>query len=247
MSQFEFQLVLPCYNESKSLKVLIERAISAAREAGFTCEKFQLVLVENGSKDDSFQILEALKKTDLGAWFQIVRIFKNQGYGYGLWQGLQATNAQYIGWTHADQQCDPTDAFKALKILRGQTSLAVVKGVRQGRNWKDIFVSRVFELFAWLLLGARIYEINAQPKIFPQNLKAEILNPPKDFAFDVYVLFRALRAGYCIHTISVHFPPRIHGASNWAAHFVGRYRTILNMIAYMWKLGLNEGRVWSKN
>ena len=42
----------------------------------------------------------------------------NQGYGYGLWQGLQASTAEYVGWSHADLQCDPNDAFRALQMIK---------------------------------------------------------------------------------------------------------------------------------
>ena len=62
----EFELVLPCYNESRSLKAIIERAAQAATEAGFTPDRFQLVLVENGSKDSSSQVMDELKAGELG-------------------------------------------------------------------------------------------------------------------------------------------------------------------------------------
>ena len=238
----KFQLVLPCYNESKSLENLIKRAAQAATDAGYTSEEFQLILVENGSKDDSSLIMDELSKTDLGKWFKKVTVKVNQGYGFGLHQGLLATQAPMVGWSHADQQCDPKDAFRALAIASQNKNL-IVKGVRFGRNWKDIFVSRVFELIAWLALGLRVYEINAQPKVFSRALLGQLKDPPKTFAFDLYVLYHAKKMGLETKTIEVEFPPRIHGASRWAATFMGRYKTILGMIRYMFVLAKREGRI----
>ncbi len=240
----ELELVLPCYNESKSIRTLVERASKAASEAGMGPNDFQLVLVENGSKDNSSTVMGELKTGPLGVWFRKVPVSPNEGYGNGIWKGLQTTTAQYVAWSHADQQCDPKDVFEALKVLKANGgSKLLVKGVRQGRGFKDNFVSRVFESMAYLFLGLRMYEMNAQPKVFSRALLSKLTNPPKTFAFDLYVLYHAAKAGYRILTIPVLFPPRFSGVSNWAASWTSRYKTILGMIGYMRQLGSTEGRL----
>lgn len=240
----KFELVLPCYNESKSVESIVTRAVHAAQEAGFSESEFQLVLVENGSKDNSRQIMRELKsQSKYKDWFKIVEIDVNQGYGYGIWSGLQQTSAPVVSWSHADQQCDPKDAFRALKVLESSQAKTLVKGLRHGRSLKEIFVSRVFDFMCWLILGYRSYEINAQPKVFKRELLSLCKNPPKDFSFDLYVLYQAKKAGYLIKTIQVEFPARIHGLSNWAFSLKNRYKTILNMIKYMWHLAKTEGRI----
>ena len=238
----EFELVLPAYNEAKSLPTLINRVVEAATAAGYDAQRFGLVVVENGSRDNSAAVLGELQATPLGAWFSVVAVPVNQGYGYGLWQGLQATRAPYVGWSHADLQCDPADAFTALALVRAAPK-RLVKGVRHGRNWKDQSVSRVFAGFAQALLGLSLSEINAQPKVFSRELLATFIAPPSTFAFDLYALYHAAKAGYEIKTIDVQFPPRVHGLSNWAATFAGRYKTIWGMIRYMWELQGREGRL----
>ena len=76
--------------------------------------------------------------------------------------------------------------------------------------------------------------------MFRSKLLKEIINPPKDFAFDLYVLIRAKELGYEIKEISVDFPPRIYGVSNWANSFPSKFRTIRKMLVYMvkYRLGL---------
>ncbi|MEK6772742.1 MAG: glycosyltransferase family 2 protein [Bdellovibrionota bacterium] len=242
----KFELVLPCYNESKSLQYLIERAQKAALENGFQQGEFQLVMVENGSKDNSKDIFSELLKSKWAEWFRVVYVDINQGYGYGLWQGLKSTAAPVVGWSHADQQCDPIDAFKAYHLLKQNESSAkqvFIKGLRHGRNWKDIIVSRVFEFLAWLILGVKIYEMNAQPKVFHRPLLDAMKNPPKTFAFDLYAIYHAQKNNFKLDTVSVIFPPRVHGLSNWSSHFFSRYKTILGIIRYMISLCKSEGRV----
>ena len=198
-------------------------------------------MVNNGSKDESSEILKQLKAhPQWGPYLKRVDVFPNQGYGYGIWQGLQVCDSEFIAWSHADQQCDPRNAFLALdRILNQPPELrtrTLVKGVRLGRDAKDRMVSTVFAGFALVLLQHKLWEINAQPKVFHRSLLQNLKNPPWTFAFDIYVLTIAKRLGFQFINLPVLFPPRVHGLSNWAGHFKTRYKTILGLIAYMWKL-----------
>ncbi len=234
----EFELVLPCYNESKSLHSIVTRASMEAEKSGLTPDQFKLVLVENGSKDDSLQRMHELSKTELGAWFRIVPVPVNQGYGFGLFSGLSTCQAPFVGWSHADEQTDPADAFRAFQVIKksADPQKTFVKGVRVGRDPKDAFVSQVFETLAWIILNVRFHEINAQPKVFHQSFLKKMIQPPWNFAFDLYMLYQAGKNHFKISEIEVLFPPRKFGTSNWASTFLGRYKTILGMIAYMWRL-----------
>jgi glycosyltransferase involved in cell wall biosynthesis len=239
----KLELVLPAYNESASLAFLIERASRSAASIGLTSDSFRLLIVNNGSTDSSAEILRDLKNGPLGPWFEVVDVKVNQGYGFGLWSGLKNAKAEIVAWSHADQQCDPIDVMRGFERLIAQPNKRlIIKGVRRDRSRKDIFVSRVFETFAFILLGLRVYEINAQPKVFYRDALDQITNPPRTFAFDLYFLFRTIKAGYVLETLPVSFPPRVHGASRWAANFFSRYKTILGMIAYMWRLARQDGR-----
>lgn len=233
-----FELVLPCYNEAKSLRSITEKAVRAARAAGFGAEDFQLVLVENGSRDDSKDVMcELQADVELSPWLRVVPVPVNEGYGHGVWTGLRSCTAPWVAWSHSDQQCDPADAFRGLAIASGRAGEKVlVKGRRHGRSFPERFVSRTFEFLALLILGRGIHEVNAQPKVFSRDLLSELVSPPKDFAFDLYVLFTALQKGWKIETIDVQFPPRVHGLSNWAHSVSSRRRTIMNMIKYMFRL-----------
>lgn len=239
-----FSLVIPAYNEEKNLSILLDKTIKASRDAGFTESTFELIIVENGSRDKSFEVLTKLISDNIWEkWITVVRVPENRGYGHGIMAGLTKANGDVVGWTHADLQCDPKNAFTAYSLLQEQSNAQVlIKGCRQGRAWQERLVSRVFETVARLILGLRTGEINAQPKIFPRALLDKMTDPPSTFALDVYLLYVAQKAGYQSLSFNVHFPPRIHGVSHWAANFAGRYKTIWGIILYMWKLARTKGR-----
>ena len=230
-------VVLPCYNESKGLANILERfqAVSGDRP-------FELILVDNGSTDETQQVLAELLPRFPFA--RSVQIQKNRGYGDGIFTGLKAARGELLAWSHADLQTDPADVFRAWDLY-GQSqepSRLLVKGRRRGRRLGEWLISRGMELVAFLLLRRCLTEINAQPKLFHRGLLAHLKGPPIDFNFDVYVLYQAKRHGWRVRSIDVEFPPRPHGKSHWAATWSSKLRTIWRSMRYMFLLGLGLAR-----
>src|SRR4051812_25089667 len=93
-------LVIPCYNEAANLPLLLPRCAALTR-AGDA----EVILVDNGSTDDTAEVLARSLPEFPGC--RTVRVPTNQGYGFGILRGLEAATAGIIGWTHADMQTDP--------------------------------------------------------------------------------------------------------------------------------------------
>ena len=85
-----------------------------------------------------------------------------------------------------------------------------------------------------------IFDINAQPTIFPKAFYEKWVNPPKDFSLDLYAYYLAKKNNYKIKRINVKFLKRISGQSKWNINFVSRIRFILRTIKYSFKLKLNK-------
>ncbi len=230
----EFELVLPCFNEAASLASLVTRTLQTARQNGYGPDRFQLVLVDNGSTDATPDVLKALQAGDGGDGFRVLHLAKNRGYGGGLHAGLANTQAAIIGYSHADLQCDPADVFRALHLQRARGGL--VKGRRQGRRLSERWVSRIFDLCARMIVGVTAWEINAQPKVFPRELLKRLKHPPVGMTFDLYVLLRAQQMGLTLRSIAVRFPPRVHGRSHWAHSVRSRWRTYFATFVNLWHL-----------
>src|SRR5690606_24056865 len=138
--------VLPCFNEAEGLEGLVAHIALTAEERGYGPERFRVVLVDNGSTDDTPWLLRRLSHPPCGADFRTITLPQNRGYGGGLLAGLQSTTAPIVGYSHANLQCDPTDAFRALRLQQSQGGL--VKGERHERALSEVFVSRAFEFLA---------------------------------------------------------------------------------------------------
>jgi glycosyltransferase involved in cell wall biosynthesis len=228
----ELSIVLPCYNEAQGLDAILHRF----QEAGADRD-FELILVDNGSTDNTAEKLAELLPQYPFA--RSVRVEVNQGYGHGIHTGLRHSRGRFVSWSHADLQTDPADVFRALQELQASDDpkRTIVKGRRYGRRLSERLVSWGMQTVATVLLRTGMHEINAQPKVFDRSLLNLIEHPPVDFNFDVYVLYRAKQACFQIRSIPVKFPPRPYGESNWAATWRSKLRTISRSVKYMCRLG----------
>jgi glycosyltransferase involved in cell wall biosynthesis len=224
----ELSIVLPCYNESKGLEALVKRFDQTGRGVDF-----ELILVDNGSTDNTAEVLPYLLARYPFA--RSVRVEVNEGYGHGIVTGLRNARAEICAWSHADLQTDPADVFRAWRVHQaaGRPERTLVKGCRSGRPLSERIVSFGMQTMASVLLRARLHEINAQPKLFHRDLLAALRTPPLDLNLDVYVLYAARCCGWRIAEIPVAFPPRQYGQSSWATSWKSKVRTISRSIRYL--------------
>lgn len=224
----QFECVIPCFNEAESLSTLIKKFVQSAQQRSLTPRSFQLVLVDNGSQDRTQELLKELKESEWGGWFSVVRLEKNLGYGGGIYRGLQSTRAPWVGFTHADLQCEPQDAIKAFLLCRNNPNL--IKGRRKNRHWFDWMVSRSFELSVGIIWGFWRFDLNAQPKIFSRELIEKLENPPAGITFDAFVLWSAKKMGIPIREIEVTLASRSHGSSHWNRGVRKRLATFIHVL-----------------
>ena len=217
----KLSLVIPCYNEAKNIPLILERFAAV-----LTRNDIELILVDNGSRDDSGEVLARLLPKHPFA--RTVRVEVNQGYGFGVRAGLAAAAGEYTGWTHADMQTDPFDAVRALQEIeqRGNPRDIFVKGSRKGRPLFDKVFTVGMSLFETVYLGQRLWDINAQPNIFHRSFLEQWRNPPDDFSLDLYTLYLARRQGLKIVRFDVVFPPRVHGTSSWNTSIGAKWKFI---------------------
>lgn len=200
-------VVAPCYNEARGLPALL--AAFAAAGAG---RDFELILVDNGSTDDTPAVLAA--ELPKYSFARSLRVEPNRGYGGGILAGLAAAGGAYRGWTHADLQFPPEAVFRALELARAAGPAAYARGARLGRPAADRFFTAVLGRVYSLFLGERLRDMSGQPVVFSAGL-LDGANPPSDFSLDAFSLALALRRGWRVERFGVAVSPRAAGVSSW--------------------------------
>ncbi len=206
----KLSIVVPCYNEQENIPLILDRFSEVIKR-----DDIEVVLVDNGSTDESSKILAKL--VPQYSFARTTRVEVNQGYGYGIVQGLKVCEGDFIGWTHADMQTDPADLIKALDIIEinDDNKKIYVKGNRKGRPVFDQFFTSGMSLFETIYMGVKLYDVNAQPNVFSREFFESWQNPPKDFSLDLYALYMAQKLRLKVERFDVQFPERIYGESHW--------------------------------
>lgn len=226
-----FSIVVPCFNEEKNIPLLIDKF-----EKVITTNEIELILVENGSTDNSHIILESITKNH--SFAKMVKVPINKGYGYGIKKGLDVASGMFIGYTHADLQTDPNDVVKAIEIIKSNNfnENLFVKGRRKGRPFSDRFFTFGMSVFESIFLRKKLIDINAQPTFFSNVFYKKLQNIPNDFSLDLYLLYTAQINNQKVIRFNVFFPPRIHGVSSWNTGIKSKYKFIKRTLLFSFKL-----------
>ena len=128
-------LVIPVYNEQNTLDKIVEKTLLIEKDEFMLKNdiKLELVLVDDFSSDDSFEIAKKLAKK-----YQNILIFrqeKNQGKGAALKKGFELAKGDYIGIQDADFEYNPFDYIKMLKpILEDEADIEYIGMTNIGNN-----------------------------------------------------------------------------------------------------------------
>lgn len=223
----KLSIVVPCYNESKSIPYLLEQFADC-----IGTRDIEVVLIDNGSVDETPAVLAALLPRYHFA--KTTRVEKNQGYGFGILSGLRVGSGDFLGWMHADLQSDPNDVVRAYDIITKSpdSKKLFVKGTRSGRPLFDQFFTLGMSAFETMYLQTPLWDINAQPNIFPRSFYECWQNPPHDFALDLYVYCMAKKLGLRMQRFPVVFGPRQFGTSSWNSGLKGRWKFITRTFSF---------------
>jgi len=221
----KYSIVIPCYNEKDNLPNLIKSISEFAKG-----KELEFVLVENGSKDNSFALMKDL--TNDKDFIKIVKVEVNQGYGYGLHQGIKAASGDYIGWIHADLQLPLADVSQFLDRIdtyNGPQKL-FLKGTRHNRSLVDYFFTYGMTCFESVLFGRWLFDIGAIPVFFDRSLLAVLERVPKDFSVELFIYNKAKAHGYKVERLPVHLLKREKGKSSWNTGLMSRVKQSMRII-----------------
>ena len=135
-----------------------------------------------------------------------------------------------------DLQTPLIDFLKLYRLINKKKNI-LGKGYRTNNRGFDGIVSRIHEKLASVILGVKMREINAQPKIFNRELLSLFNNIPfKWTTLDTYILYTCLKNKIEIQTIDVVFNTRKYGESKWKNNLFTFITHIVFNVLYLFKL-----------
>ncbi len=215
----KLSIIIPVYNERGTIRELLQRV--RAVDVGMDKE---LVVVDDYSTDGTRDILSAEGQApDL----QLQMHAANMGKGAAVRTGLEKASGDILLVQDADLEYDPNDYPALLQpILQGHTK--AVYGSRFLGNRKDMsfthaFGNRLITIFANLLYGTKLTDVETCYKVFTSEVKQKLHLKAPRWGFDPEITARILKNGYHIVEVPIHYAGRQHGEGkkiSWRDAFV---------------------------
>jgi glycosyltransferase involved in cell wall biosynthesis len=131
----QVSVVIPIYNEAENLLDLVTRVHDAIAPSG---RSFELICIDDGSRDGSARILEQLAATR--DWLKPVYLIRNYGQSTALQAGFDIATGEFIVTLDGDLQNDPIDIPRLVDQLVASPDVDVISGWRKARQ--DAALSR---------------------------------------------------------------------------------------------------------
>lgn len=167
----DLSVVIPIYNESENLEPLCREFLETLSAWG---RPFEILLVDDGSQDGSFEILQRLQAAD--PRIRVIQFRRNFGQTAAFAAGIAYARGRLIATADGDLQNDPRDLPQM--VARIEQGYDIVCGWRKDR--KDAFINRRLpsilanRLISWAT-GVRLNDYGCSLKVF----RAEVVKPLK--------------------------------------------------------------------
>ena len=200
-------IVVPIFDEEGTLEQLHHELEALAVARGYD---LQIILVDDGSRDGSWKIIERLATSDprvLG-----IRFRRNFGKAAALSAGFDVALGETIVTMDADLQDSPAEIPKLLAKL--DEGFDVVSGWKRERHdpWHKRYPSKVFNALVGKLTGVHLHDHNCGLKAFRRDVIHEIRLYGELHRF-VPVL--AAARGFRVGEAAVEHRPRLSGVSKY--------------------------------
>ncbi len=201
-------IVMPVYNEGKHIASSVKTVEKILKDANI---KYEFVLVDDGSKDNSWGVLSELSDND--PLIRSVRLSRNFGKEAALCAGLDETKGDAVVVLDSDLQHPPELIPDFVRIWRDE-DVDVVEGVKSDRGKENRFYKGMAKLFYGLLLELTGIDLrNASDfKLLDRNVVAAMQQMPEKITF-----FRGMSAwvGFTRQRVPFEVKDRVEGTSKW--------------------------------
>lgn len=205
----ELSIVIPIRNESPNIRPLYDELVAALAPTG---RSFELIVIDDGSTDDSFVQLVAIQALD--PRLCVIRFRRNFGQTAAFAAGFAHARGRLIVTSDGDLQNDPHD-IDAMVRLADEQGFDIVCGWRKDR--KDTFITRrIPSMMAnWIIsraTGVALHDYGCSLKVF----RAEIVKPLRLYG-EMHRFLPAIASeqGVRITEVVVNHRARRHGTSKY--------------------------------
>lgn len=215
----------PAYNEAENVGELTKKT---SKVLSGICEDYEVIVVNDGSKDNTIQVVESIMKED--PHVKLITHEKNKGYGGAVKTGLSSARFEWVFFTDGDGQFDVNE-IPLLVELSKDCDLALGYRIKRA----DPFMRKV-NAFMWgslvkLLFGFRVRDVDCAFKLIRKEVIDRAQVQAEGAMISTELLAKANKMGYKFKEVGVHHYPRRAGTQTGA-----KLKVIIRAFVELFKL-----------
>jgi glycosyltransferase involved in cell wall biosynthesis len=221
-------VLMPALNEENTLERVIDAVLALD-------EDLELVMVDDGSTDQTWEIME--RRAD-GGRVRAFRHVRNQGKGQAVRTALSQARGQVVLIQDADLEYDPAEYRSLLEPLRSGRA-EVVYGARSfashsAYSFWYVMGNRVVTLATNVLYNCYLSDIETGYKVMPRTVALELDLESRGFELEPEITAKLLRQGHRIYEVPITYAARSREEGKKLTAMDG-VRALKTLLKYRWR------------
>lgn len=197
-------VILPAYNEEKNIGPAID---DISKFLNKIKEPFEIVVIDDGSKDGTAEILNECKKRNN---IIIVTHPKNLGYGAALRSGFAKAEGDLIFFTDSDRQFNIQDVVPFLEKIKEYDFVVGYRKDRKDPLWR-IFYASIFRIASFILFRVWVKDVDCAFKLFKARVIKSLPLFSSGALINLEIFAQAKKRNYKFIELPVRHLPRQYG------------------------------------
>jgi len=227
-------IFFPCYNDAGTIPTMVIRAAQAAREV---TDDFEIIVLDDGSHDDSVQVLEEVKCAI--PQLRVIEHDQPSGYGGNVRAGIAVSTKEWVFYTDGDAQYDSREIKFLVEALR--PGVDVVNGWKLKRRdpLHRVLIGLAYQYFVKLIFGLTIRDVDCDFRLMRRSIFDVVQLESVTGTITFEMVKKIQDAGFKFAEVPVHHYYRQYGGSQFF-NFPRVARTLVALVGWWWRLVVNQ-------
>lgn len=221
----------PAYNDAGTIATLV---ISAVKVAATLTDDYEVIVVNDGSSDDTPKILEELTRI-YPDHFRAVHHAANRGYGGVLRTGFETATKDYIFYTDGDGQYDPSEMTLLWSKMTDEVDWVNGWKISRSDPLHRVVIGRLYHHYVKTLFGLKMRDVDCDFRLMRRRIFDVVRLEKNSGVICLEMMKKFQDAGFRVAEHPVHHYHRTHGKSQFF-NFPRVFRTLVDVHKLWWQL-----------
>jgi glycosyltransferase involved in cell wall biosynthesis len=210
MERISLTAFFPAYNDEHTIENIVR---TAAEEIGKVTDDFEILIIDDGSKDQTGMIADRLA-SEL-PFVRVIHHPRNRGYGAALISGFTNAQKELIFYTDGDGQYDVREIHNLLAQLRPNIDLVNGYKVKRSDAWYRILIGSAYRRAMRFAFALSIRDVDCDFRVIRRHVFDTVKLESASGVICVEMARKFDEAGFRMTEIPVSHYPRVHGRSQF--------------------------------